>query len=71
MRQVLGYACVSLAVLGWGTFLVLPLVAESVGTAAAEMTAVLVVAEVSFLAGVALLGRETWTRLKGLFRRRR
>lgn len=71
MKQVLGYTCLVLAVFGWGAFLVLPLMGEALGTTAAEMTAVLVGAEVSFLAGIGLLGKEAWTKLKGVFRRTR
>jgi hypothetical protein len=70
MRKALGYFFVVLSFLPWAAIAALPFFDISIGMAAGITTGLIVGAEVSFLLGLALLGKEAWGRLKAAFRKR-
>jgi hypothetical protein len=70
MKKAIAYVLLTLSVLAWGAIAALPLLEISIGTAAALTTALLIGGEVCFIAGVALLGKETWDKLKSVFKRK-
>ncbi len=71
MRKAFGYALLVLSFLTWGAILTLPLFQISVGVAAALTTVLIIIGEVTFYLGIALLGREVWEKIKAFFRKRR
>ena len=71
MKKMLGYLCLGLSILAWTGIAVLPVLDLSAETTAASTGALLIGGEIAFLAGVALLGRETWEKMKSVFRRKR
>jgi len=69
MRKVAGYALIVLSVVAWAAIAALPFFDISVGSAAGIATTLVIGGEVSFFAGVALLGKEAWNKVKSLFKR--
>ena len=70
MRKTLGYFFVILSFLPWAAIAALPFFDISIGMAAGITTGLLVGAEVSFVLGLALLGKEAWERIKAVFRKK-
>jgi len=70
MRKTLGYFFVILSFLPWAAIAALPLFDISIGMAAGITTGLLVGGEVSFVLGLALLGKEAWERIKAAFRKK-
>ena len=70
MRKALGYFFVILSLLPWAAIAALPFFDVSIGMAAGITTGLLVGAEVSFVLGLALLGKEAWERIKAAFRKK-
>lgn len=71
MKKRFGYALLALSLAAWGGIAALSLLELSLGAAAAWTTALLIGGEMSFLAGVALLGEEAWQKIKSRFKRHR
>lgn len=67
MRKTLGYALLGIACLAWVAILVLPFLGFSLATAAAVTTGLIITGEVTFFAGIALLGKEAWQKIKSVF----
>jgi hypothetical protein len=67
MRKTLGYAMLFLACLCWVAIPVLPFMGFSAGAIAAFTTGLVIAGEVTFFAGVFLLGKEAWNRIKTAF----
>ena len=70
MRKTLGYFFVILSFLPWAAIAALPFFDISIGMAAGITTGLLVGGEVSFVLGLALLGKEAWERIKAAFRKK-
>jgi hypothetical protein len=70
MRKAAGYALIVLSVVTWAAIAALPFMDVSIGSAAAISTALVISGEVSFFAGVALLGKEAWDKAKSIFRKK-
>jgi hypothetical protein len=70
MRKAFGYFFVILSFLPWAAIAALPSFDISIGMAAGITTGLIVVGEVSFFLGVALLGKEAWERIKAAFGKR-
>lgn len=69
MRKAFGYALVTLSFLTWGAILTLPLFQISVGMAAALTTGLIIIGEITFYLGIALLGKEVWEKIKAFFKK--
>jgi hypothetical protein len=70
MRKTLGYFFVILSFLPWAAIAALPFFDISIGMAAGITAGLLVGGEVSFVLGLALLGKEAWERIKAAFRKK-
>jgi hypothetical protein len=70
MRKTSGYFFVILSFLPWAAIAALPFLDISIGMAAGITTGLIVVGEVSFFLGVALLGKEAWERIKAALGKR-
>ena len=68
MRNVTGYVFLVLSVLAWAAIAALPFMSISMTKAAAITTALVIGGEILFIAGIALLGKEAWGRLKSVFK---
>lgn len=71
MKKTIGYVLLVLSCVAWGAITTLPFFPISVGQAAAATTGLIILGEASFFLGVLLLGRETWEKIKALFRTER
>lgn len=71
LKKVAGYILLALSCLAWAAIFALPLFEITVGEVAALTTGLIVVGEVSFFFGIALLGREAWEKIKAVFRKGR
>ena len=67
MRKTLGYVMLIIACLCWIALPVLPFAGLSTGKIAAFTTGLIITGEVTFFAGVFLLGKEAWNRIKSAF----
>ena len=67
MRKTLGYVMLVIACLSWVAIPVLPFLGISLATAAAVTTGLIITGEVTFFAGIALLGKEAWKKIKAVF----
>jgi hypothetical protein len=70
VRKASGYFLLGFSCLTWGAIASLPLFEISVGEAAALTTGLIIAGEASFLVGIALLGKETWEKIKAVFRKK-
>lgn len=70
VRKASGYFLLGLSCLTWGAIAALPFFKISVGEAAALTTGLIIAGEASFVAGIALLGKETWEKIKAVFRKK-
>jgi hypothetical protein len=70
MRKAFGYFFVVFSFLPWAAIAALPFFEISIGMAAGITTGLIVVGEVSFFLGIALLGKEAWGRIKAAFRKK-
>jgi hypothetical protein len=70
MRKGFGYFFLILSFLPWAAIAALPFFDISIGMAAGITTGLIVGGEISFLLGLALLGKEAWVRLRAAFRKR-
>ena len=68
MRNVTGYVFLALSVLAWAAIAALLFMSISMTKAAAITTALVIGGEILFIAGIALLGKEAWGRLKSVFK---
>lgn len=68
MKKALGYVLMVLSFLPWAGIAALPFLDVSVGTAAGITTGLIVTGEVLFFAGLALVGKEAWEKIKAVFR---
>ncbi len=71
MKKRFGYALLALSVAAWAGIAGLSLLEMPLSAAAAWTTALLIGGEISFLAGVALLGEEAWDKIKSRFKSHR
>ena len=69
MKKVLGYICLVLSFVTWGVIAALPFIDISKGEVAAATTFLIISGEVLFLISIALLGKEVWGKIKGIFKR--
>jgi hypothetical protein len=69
-RRTAGYALLAVSMLAWPATLTLPLFDLTLAEGAAIATTIVVGAQVLFLIGLALVGRELWQRLVALVRAR-
>jgi len=67
MRKTLGYVMLVIACLAWVAILLLPFLGISLAVAAAFTTGLVIAGEVTFFAGIALLGKEAWQKIKAVF----
>jgi len=67
MRKTLGYVMLVVACLAWVAILLLPFMGLSLATAATFTTGLIITGEVAFFAGIALLGKEAWKKIKAVF----
>jgi hypothetical protein len=70
MRKALGYLLLFLSFLPWAAIAALPFLDISIGMAAGITTGLIIGGEVSFLLGIALLGKEAWARIVAALRRK-
>lgn len=70
LRRTAGYALLAVSMLAWPATLTLPFFDLTLAEAAAIATSIVVVAQILFLIGLALVGREVWQRLTTLLRDR-
>ena len=68
MSKAFGYFFVVLSFLPWAAIAALPFFDISIGMAAGITTGLIVGGEVSFLLGLALLGKEAWGRIRAAFK---
>jgi len=69
LKKVLGYICLFLSFVTWGVIAILPFLDISKGEVAAATTFLIISGEVLFLVSLALLGKEVWHKIKGIFTR--
>jgi hypothetical protein len=69
LKKAAGYVLLAISCLAWASILALPLFEITVGRVAALTTGLIVAGEATFFLGVALLGREAWEKIKGVFRK--
>ena len=67
MRKTLGYVMLVVACLAWVAILLLPFMGLSLATVATFTTGLIITGEVTFFAGIALLGKEAWNKIKVVF----
>ena len=67
-RLKVGWTLMVLSLVPWGIAAAIPFAGLSVGTAAAVVTGLLVLAEVIFAVAVLVLGRTVWQKFKGRFK---
>jgi hypothetical protein len=64
MRKMLGYVMLVTACLAWVAIPVLPFLGISLAAIATFTTVLIITGEVTFFAGVFLLGKEVWQKIK-------
>ena len=69
MKKTAGYILFALSCLAWAAIFALPLFEISIGEVAALTTGLIIVGEVTFFLGIALLGREAWEKIKAVFKK--
>ena len=69
MKKALGYICLVLSFAVWGIIAPLPFMAISKGELAAATTFLVILGQGLFLISIALLGKEVWDKVKGIFKR--
>lgn len=69
-RRTVGYALLAVSMLAWPATLALPFFDVTLAEGAAIATSIVVGAQVLFLIGLALVGRDLWQRLVTLVRAR-
>ncbi len=67
-RRTAGYALLAVSMLAWPATLTLPFFDVTLAEGAAIATSIVVGAEILFLIGLVLVGRELWQRLTSLLR---
>ncbi|TAM43978.1 MAG: transporter suffix domain-containing protein [Gammaproteobacteria bacterium] len=67
-RRAAGYTLLAVSMLAWPATLTLPLFDITLAEGTAIATTIVVTAEILFLVGLALVGREVWQRLTTLLR---
>ena len=67
MRKTLGYVMLIIACLAWVAIPLLSFSGISLAAAAAFTTVLIILGEVTFFVGIALLGKEAWQRIKAAF----
>jgi hypothetical protein len=65
IRAAIAYSLIVLSFVVWFAILAVPWLPLSLGQASALVTALIITGEITFYAGVALLGRKIWDRIKG------
>lgn len=68
LKKVLGYICLGFSFVVWGVIAALPFMNISKGEVAAATTFLIISGEVLFLISIALLGKEVWGKIKGIFK---
>lgn len=68
MRKTLGYVMLVIACLAWVAIPVLSFLGISLAVAAAFTTGLIIIGEVTFFVGIALLGKEAWQKIKTAFK---
>lgn len=71
VKKIAGCALLALSVVAWGAIAALPLLDLSPSVALAWTSGLLIGGEIAFLAGIAVLGREAWQKIKSIFGRNR
>ena len=68
VKKLIGYVFLVLSFLVWGVIAALPFTDMSNGEMASATTALIISGEVLFLLAIALLGKETWLKIKTIFK---
>ncbi|MEH6628780.1 MAG: transporter suffix domain-containing protein [Motiliproteus sp.] len=68
MKKTIGYVLLVLSFVPWGLIAVLPFLELSKTEIAGATTILIVTAEVTFVAAIALLGKEAWAHIKARFK---
>ncbi len=68
LRRITGYALLAVSMLAWPVTLTLPFFDVTLAEGAALATSIVVTAEILFLVGLVLVGREVWRRLRAFLR---
>ncbi len=68
LRRTTGYTLLAISMLAWPATLTLPFFDVTLAEGAAIATSLVVTAEILFLVGLALVGREVWQRLQAFLR---
>ncbi len=68
VRRAAGYTLLAVSMLAWPATLTLPFFDVTLAEGAAIATTIVVAAEILFLIGLVLVGREVWQRLTALLR---
>jgi len=71
LKNILGYICLVLSFVTWGIIATFPFIGISKGEVAAATTFLFISGEVLFLISLALLGKEAWEKIKGIFKRKK
>jgi len=71
MRKILGYTMLVISCLAWAVIVFLPFLNSSPTTIATFAAGLIITGEVTFFLGVALLGKEVWEKIKGVFKIRK
>lgn len=66
LKKAGGYILLVLSCLAWAAILALPLLKSSAAEMAALTTGLIIAGEIAFFLGIALLGRETWQKIKAM-----
>jgi hypothetical protein len=69
VKKTAGCALLALSVVAWGAIAALPLLDLSPSAAIAWTSSLVIGGEIAFLAGIAVLGREGWQKIKSIFGR--
>ncbi len=68
MKKTIGYILLGFSFVPWAVIALLPFLEMSKGQIAGATTILVIAAEVAFIVSIALLGKETWERIKAIFR---
>jgi len=64
MKKIIGYILLAISTLAWTLILVIPFFGFAGSEVAAGITGLIITGEVSFFAGLALLGKQAWEQIK-------
>jgi len=68
MKKTIGYILLGFSFVPWVVIPLLPFLEMSKGQIVVATTILIIAAQGAFVASIALLGKETWERIKAIFR---